>query len=78
LDPHRRRLLRAKIHAAAVAIHVAGDQIRPLGKSHALDGTPVNPPQYFPFAVQLEQISTPVITVARPYAMYPSTSVASP
>jgi hypothetical protein len=32
LDPHRRRLLCDKIHAAAIAIHVAGEQIRPLGK----------------------------------------------
>jgi hypothetical protein len=40
--PHRRRPISAEIHAAAVAIHVAGDQIWPLGKSHALDGTPVN------------------------------------
>jgi hypothetical protein len=31
--PHRRRPISAKIHAAAVAIHVAGDQIRPLGKA---------------------------------------------
>jgi hypothetical protein len=42
--PHRRRPISVEIHAAAVAIHVAGDHIRPLGKGHALDGTPVNLP----------------------------------
>jgi hypothetical protein len=39
--PHRRRPISIEIHAAAVAIHVAGDQIRLLGKSHPLGITPV-------------------------------------
>jgi hypothetical protein len=39
--PHRRRPISAEIHAAAVAIHITGDQVRPPGKSHPLGITPV-------------------------------------
>jgi hypothetical protein len=59
-DSHRRRLIFAVIHATTVVIHVTGDQIRPPGKSHALDATPVTPPPYFPSALRLEHISSPV------------------
>ena len=39
--PHRRRPISAEIYAAAVAIHITGDQVRPPGKSHPLGITPV-------------------------------------
>jgi hypothetical protein len=39
--PHRRRPISATIHAAAVEIYATSDQIRPPGKSRALDATPV-------------------------------------
>jgi hypothetical protein len=39
--PHRRRPISAAIHTAAVEIYATIDQIRPPGKSHALDATPV-------------------------------------
>jgi hypothetical protein len=56
---HHRRPLLAVIRATVVAIHVACDQIRPSVK--AMRWTPLRwPPPYFPFALRLEPIRTPV------------------